>query len=433
MPAAEGTVGATGTPYVARAPGTVYRPGMRFSWLSRCPLWVVLGLGGSTLACSGPDEQQADEEAPRCAGPSEVDLSHAEEAYAHWKETLLSSEGAGGHLRVLRPNSAGAVPNSTVSEGIAYGMLLAVYMDDQDTFDELWQYSQLHLDDQGLMHWYIGPDGEVLGEGGATDADEDMAFALVMADRKWGGSGSLNQPYIDLAIEQIGLVFELEIESSSRVVKPGRWGGSTITNISYYAPAFYRTFALVTGEDRWFEVIDKSYEVIDLSLNQELGNEENGLVPAWCDANGVPTSNNGEFPTHFQFDSCRTPFRIGQDWCWHGDPRARAYLQKITSFYEGVGLENIIDGYDLDGTPHPEFSVDGSRAAAFVGPAGVGAMHDPSHQAFVDGAYEDLYTPDRLIVGDANHENAGSIYYNTSWRVLSLLMLDGTYRDFTLE
>ena len=40
-----------------------------------------------------------------------------------------------------RPNSAGAEVNSTVSEGIAYGMLLAVYADDQTTFDELWQYS----------------------------------------------------------------------------------------------------------------------------------------------------------------------------------------------------------------------------------------------------------------------------------------------------
>src|SRR5690606_290994 len=111
----------------------------------------------------------------------------------------------------------------------------------------------------------------------------------------------------------------------------------------------------------------------------------------------------------------------------------RDYLEKITSFYESVGLENIVDGYDLDGTPRPEFSENGSRAAAFIGPAGVGAMHDPSHQAFVDGAYEDLYTPDRLIIGDANYDNAGSIYYNTSWRVLSLLMLDGTFQDFTLR
>lgn len=394
---------------------------------------LLLGLSLALVACSGEDGTNDEGTASFCALPTEVDPDHAATAYAHWKETLLISEGAGGHLRVRRPNSAGAVVDSTVSEGIAYGMLLAVYMDDQETFDELWKYSQLHVDDVGLMIWYIGPEGEHLGDGPATDSDEDIAFALVMADKKWGGSGSLDESYIELAKRQIDLVMEYEVEPITYVLRPGRWGGTEVTNISYFAPAFYRTFATVSGDDRWYEVIDTSYEIIEDSLNEGQGNADNGLVPAWCDGYGNPTSQASGHPTHFQFDSCRTPFRIGQDWCWHGEPRAKEYLSKITSFYEGVGLENIIDGYDLDGTPRPEFSVDGSRAAAFVGPAGVGAMYDAEHQEFIDGAYEDLYTPDRLIVGDANHVNDGSIYYNTSWRVLSLLMMDGTYQDYTLR
>ncbi len=394
---------------------------------------LLLGLSLALAACSG-DDGTGEESGPSfCTLPSEVSHAHAEAAYEHWKETLLISEGAGGHLRVRRPNSAGAVVDSTVSEGIAYGMLLAVYMDDQHTFDELWKYSQLHVDDSGLMIWYIGPDGEPLGDGPATDSDEDIAFALVMAAEKWGGSGSLDQSYEALAKRQIDLVMEHEIEPVTHIVRPGRWGGSDVTNISYFAPAFYRTFAAVTGDDRWYKVVDMSYEILEASLNEEQGNAENGLVPAWSDGYGNPTSQSSGHPTHFQFDSCRTPFRIGQDWCWHGEPRARDYLAKITSFYKGVGLENIIDGYDLDGTPRPEFSVDGTRAAAFVGPAGVGAMYDAAHQEFVDGVYEDLHTPERLIVGDANHVNDGSIYYNTSWRVLSLLMMDGTYRDYSLR
>lgn len=422
---------------VYRRAGMFAKPPPTLSLLP--PLPALLGsLAYSLLAlgCTGEEDAAAHgQETGVCTRPTSVDHAHAEAAYAHWKETLLSSEGAGGHLRVVRPNSKGAIPYSTVSEGIAYGMLMAVYMDDQHTFDELWKYSQLHTEPSGLMNWYIDPEGQVAegGEGGATDADEDIAFALVMADRKWGGGGSLDKTYIELARYQIDLVFNYEIEWGTWVVKPGStWGGSEVTNISYFAPAFYKTFAEVTGEDRWYRVIDRSYAVIDASLREELGNHDNGLVPAWCDMHGTPSSAESGHPTHFQFDSCRTPFRIGQDWCWHGEPRAREYLEKITSFYESIGLENLIDGYDLDGTPRPEFSENGSRAAAFVGPAGVGAMHDPAHQAFVDGAYEDLYTPDRLIVGDADYDNAGSIYYNTSWRVLSLLMLDGTFRDFTL-
>ena len=112
-------------------------------------------------------------------------------AYAKWKTDLVTSDGAGGFLRVRRPNSSGAEVNSTVSEGIAYGMLLRVYADDQPTFDKLWKYAQ-HLDANGLMNWYINADGtQALGIGAATDADEDMAFALIMADKRWGGKGCL--------------------------------------------------------------------------------------------------------------------------------------------------------------------------------------------------------------------------------------------------
>ena len=136
----------------------------------------------------------------------------------------LTSDGAGGFLRVRRPNSSGAEVNSTVSEGIAYGMLLSVYADDQPTFDKLWQYSQNWLDGNGLMNWYIDADGtQVLGTGAASDADEDMAYALIVADARWGGKGSLTTNYIDLAKTQIGKIWQYEVDHTRNdVLKPGR-------------------------------------------------------------------------------------------------------------------------------------------------------------------------------------------------------------------
>jgi len=367
-----------------------------------------------------------------CSLPPQANHEDAVKSYAHWKKTLLTSDGAGGFLRVRRPNSKGAVVNSTVSEGIAYGMLLAVYMDDAETFDALWQYSQLHVNANGLMNWYIGPDGAVLGQGGASDSDEDIAFALVMAGEKWGGKGSLDQKYADLALAQIERVWTFEVLHGERqILLPGdTWGASLVRNPSYFAPAFYRTFARVSGNKGWLDVVDSSYDIIEASLNATNGNADNGLVPSWCGDDGTPIVTNGV--SHFQFDSCRTPFRVAQDYCWNGDERAKAYLEKITNFYEGIGIENLVDGFELDGTPRPEFSVDGSRAAAFVGPAGVGSSFDAAHVEFTSAAYDDLVSKDALIIGDAAYDNLGSIYYNTSWRALSLLMLDGTYVDLTL-
>ena len=74
-----------------------------------------------------------------------------------------------------------------VSEGVAYGMLLAAYLADQETFECLWAFAQHHADDAGLMHWRIGPDGSLWGKGAATDADVDMAQALLIACDQFGG------------------------------------------------------------------------------------------------------------------------------------------------------------------------------------------------------------------------------------------------------
>jgi Glycosyl hydrolases family 8 len=57
-------------------------------------------------------------------------------AYVKWKQDLLVSDGAQGFLRVRRPNSVGSI-NTSNSEGIAYGMTLAVAMDEQEVFGSL--------------------------------------------------------------------------------------------------------------------------------------------------------------------------------------------------------------------------------------------------------------------------------------------------------
>ena len=87
-------------------------------------------------------------------------------AYNKWYADCVTSTGAGGYLRVQRPNEPGLNPNSTVSEGIGYGMVIAVYMNDENLLDNLWKYEQLHLDSNGLMNWYINSDGTLGANGG---------------------------------------------------------------------------------------------------------------------------------------------------------------------------------------------------------------------------------------------------------------------------
>jgi endo-1,4-beta-D-glucanase Y len=361
--------------------------------------------------------------ASECARPAAASADSVKAAYDAWKTATLSADGAGGFLRVRKPDS-GTVIGSTVSEGMGYGMLLAVYFGEQPIFDALWKYTAQYLNAHGLMDWEVDPTGKVIGQGAATDGDEDIAFALLMAARQWGGQGSLSTPYLELAKTMMNAILAFEVDTTRQsMLAPGdAWGGVDVTNISYFAPAYFRVFAEVTGKQtEWNAVIDENYAILARSLNAQSGNADNGLVPAWCNSSGVPVVAYSGAPTHFQNDSTRTPFRVGQDYCWFGDTRAKEYLDKIASFYSAIGVANIVDGYQLDGTPKPEKAVGGLQAASFVGPAGVAFSASASHQTELDQAWSAVAS---------QKLTAGTTYYQKSWSALSLLMMGGYFSVF---
>jgi hypothetical protein len=389
-----------------------------------------------------------------CIYPAAYDNNDVMTAYTKWKADLVTSNGAGGFQRVQRTSSDGVNANtplnSTVSEGIGYGMIIAVYMGDHTLFDNLWKYEQLHLDPNGLMNWSIDASGNTtssggmtLGGGAATDADEDMAWALVMADKQWGSAGALN--YANLAKTLIQAIWNHEVYSSKLAGPGDSWGPTNLfndVNVSYFAPAYYRLFKQVDTDSthNWDAVTQTVYDTIfcDKSgtmfcnvLNTNNKNTTNGLVPGWATNTGGMSSAG---PYYYQYDACRTPFRIGVDWCLNSvaasgaaaglnPSRAQQYVALTSSFFSGVGVANIVDGYNMDGTvnssAHP---VSQGQSAAFIGPAAVGAMNSASNQSFVNSAYG-LVKTDTLLVGGA--------YYEESWTVMSLLMLTGNFLDYT--
>ncbi|HEY3500840.1 MAG TPA: glycosyl hydrolase family 8 [Polyangiaceae bacterium] len=358
-----------------------------------------------------------------CTYPTGADPELARAAFQRWKTELVTADGAGENLRVRRPNNEG---DTTVSEGIGYGMIFAVVFDEQDMFDKFWKYSQGRLNQNGLMNWKVDPSGNVPMDGGgaATDADEDMAWALLLADKKWGGSGSLGMPYIDVAKGQIQKIWDHEVDHGrgELLLAGDSWGTVVTHNPSYFAPNQYRWFAQVTGQMGWNTVIDKNYAVLMSTLKSEFGNQDNGLVPAWTDPDGRPMAPFNGAPTHYQYDSARIPFRIAQDYCDFGEPRAKEYLDKISNFFQGVGADMIVDGYDLNGMPRAENPLP-AQSALFVGAAGVGAMSDASRLPFVDATYQ-------LLVG--KEMLPPSYYFNLSWQVFALLMMTGNLYDYSL-
>jgi endo-1,4-beta-D-glucanase Y len=394
-------------------------------------------------------------ESPNCIYPTAYSNLDVQAAYTAWKKDLVVTDSA-GVSRVVRPNEPGTLQKgSTVSEGIGYGMIIAVYMNDQTLFDGLWRFALAHTwgSPNGstlLMNWYIAADGSVAspsdggsdGSGAATDADEDIAWALIMADRQWGGKGSLtDKTYLAYAQQLAADIWTWETINYNLPKNGSSWGDDNCLNISYFAPAYYRVFASVGGNSQWLNnAVPYIYQVISQSLNSTNGNQNNGLVPGFSTSMGA-AANCGPYsspqPHNYQYDACRTPFRIGLDACWNNDPSAVGYVGKTSSFFTARGgASKIADGYGLDGTPQPQNAAGtyypqnpggtlNGLSAAFIGPAAVGAMHTQAgqnYQTFLNDAYN-------LV--RQNNLWCGGQYYDESWTMLSLLMMTGNFLDYT--
>ena len=206
---------------------------------------------------------------------------------------------------------------STVSEAIAYGMLITVYMDDQTVFDKLYGTWKSNGGNGGGMNWRVGCQG---GSGSASDADFDAALALVMASKQWGGS------YLNDAKTIISWIATNDINGNK--IKPGnQWNDAF--NPSYSTTANFQLFQDVAGGS-WSSVISQAYS--DLSACQD---SKTGLVPDWCDWSGhKPTLTSAAVSNDkgFYDDAARTPWRMAWAYYWYGDTKAQAFNKKVVDW-----------------------------------------------------------------------------------------------------
>jgi endo-1,4-beta-D-glucanase Y len=344
--------------------------------------------------------------------------------YANWKATFVTP--CGGNC-VMRPENA----NDVVSEGIAYGMLIAVNMNDKTLFDALWSYEQGHKAAGNLMTWCLGSaksggmgSGCSQSGGSATDADEDMAFALLVADKQWGGS------YKSTATSVISDIWSHDIDTSSLLPTGGSNYGNTSskpTDPSYFAPSYYRLFATVDSAHAWGTVASNVYTAINKVATSS------GLVPAWCSNNcsGVG-SNGGADDGIYQYDSHRVPWRLGLDACWNGTTSGSTFLTNNAKFFQNIsspasgggGVGRVQDIYTLSGAVNGDAA---PNSMSIIGTAGVGAM--AVGNAFANTAYQFIldasYSPASTIPDTGGRVSYS--YFNATVGLITALTMSGNF------
>lgn len=331
----------------------------------------------------------------------------AQTNYDTWKTNFVES-CSNGRYRVKFD-----VSSQTVSEGIAYGMLLSAYKGDRTLFDGLWLYYKDNMNSNKVMNWKINGCSGTIGQNGATDAELDAAFALIVADYQWASAGTIN--YKNDATALISAIKNYEVEANTYVLKPGdQFGGSQITNISYFSPAYYRAFGVFTNDTTfWNQVAAKGYTVINNNLTQN--NAVGGLVSDWCEASGAYSSQAGGYANGgklYTYDAARTPWRIAVDYVWYGNADAKTYAKKSSDFVRVNlgGSVNIKDGYNQNGTVSGQW-----HNATFVGAFACAAMAG-ENQGHLDTSYTDL-----------KNLNEPNSYFNHTLKTLYSFLLTGNF------
>ena len=349
------------------------------------------------------------------ATPAGTSVADANSAYDYWKTNFVTSSQACGYRRVIFDYYSGGLGKTdrsqTVSEGIAYGMLLSAYRGDRSLFDDLWSFYKAKRNSNGVMNWKIENCTNTLGQNGASDAELDVAMALIIASEQWQTDG-----YLTDAKSLIKIIREKEFEGN--VLKPGdQFGGSNLTNPSYFSPAYYRVFKNYDGNATFWDAASASgYATIAGSPGAS-----RGLVPDWSTSAGGYSNEAGSYTDQgksFFFDAVRTPFRSAIDYLWHNNASALSHLNKFNTWAMGAHSNNIANTgskYDMNGNKtqvyhNATFSACFSVAAMAVGTGG-------ASQAYLNSGYNDLKN-----VGVGYGE-----YFNATFKAIGLFVMSGNF------
>lgn len=328
----------------------------------------------------------------------------------------------------------------STSEGESYSMLRAVWMDDQTAFDQSWQWTNKYLgrSDNHLFSWLYGkrPDGtwgvraDIGGQNSASDADTDIALALVFAYGRWQNPAYLaaaKQIIPDIWNNEVIQVGSMPYLSANNVEKTS--GASTfVANPSYFAPYAYRIFARLDPAHPWQKLVDSSYQILNASMDNKLGkNLSNGLPPDWILVDrataAVSAGTGNNLSSNYSFDAMRVPWRLAIDWQWNQDPRARDTLNKMNFLKNQWRTTGVLyAGYSHDGQLVNDFQA----PAMYGGSIGYFLVADVQDaNAIYDAKLRSLYNP------DTDSWKQPLSYYDDNWAWFGLAMYHNFLPDLS--
>ncbi len=328
--------------------------------------------------------------------------------------------------------------NDVRSEGMSYGMMVAVQLDRKAEFDALWNWAKTYMYHDspnhpayGYFSWSAGTDGMPTDEMPAPDGEEYFATALYFAAGRWGGGAGI----YDYKAKADRLISDMKNREliTGRTVNGIRTAGSLFdsehkmvrfspviqicnhTDPSYHLPAFYELWA------RWGPKKDRAFWMQAASTSRDFfvraTHPATGFSPEYADFDGTPWAgpdNSGS--VNFKFDAWRTAMNWSMDWAWWAkDERQRQLSDRLQAFFESKGIASYGSRFTLEGAQLSNYSDQSAGLVAMNAAASLAATH-PRAQKFIKALWD---TP----VPTGKYR-----YYDSMLYLLGMLHCSGRFR-----
>ncbi len=318
------------------------------------------------------------------------------------------------------------------TEGMSYGMMIAVQMNRKDVFDRIWKWAETYMQfkegpHKGFFAWHCRPDGTVLSSSAASDGEQWFTMALFLASARWGnGKGIYDyrkqaQDILNTMLHKEsephhGMVTDMFNKRKKLVVFVPNTGADRFTDPSYQLPAYYELWARWADRDNrfWYGAASASRKFLASAADPVTG-----LCPDYSQFDGKPVKWPSGGHQNFRYDAWRVGMNVAVDHVWFGqDPWEVTECNRLLKFFHSQGMNTYGDQYSISGK---ELSSERGFGLIAMNAVAALASTNRNRKEFVQALWD-------MKIPSGEYRYYGGMLY-----MLAMLQVSGNFRIYVPE